>query len=564
MLRYLFLFLVIFFANTNLVQAESIKNFAAEYVVQKDGTVEVVETIAYDFESSSRHGIYRDLDKKHAQPPTEWYKTRWVEIDILSVLRDGLNEPYVVSDSNTMLNIKIGDPDRTITGLHTYKITYRLIGALSYGGDGAEFYWNVTGNNWSVPISQATALVQGESLGILTDQSACYQGLLGSSSSCDVNERRIDGSVFFKASSLGVGYGLTVATELDPTTVAFLTTEKTSYFPLVLLLVTLWLIFFSYKVYRFRTQAKTKLPVIAQYEPYENYLPMYTGVLYDGRLDPRDITAGILYLAEQGFIKIRKTEKKVMLLFTVDDYEIVLMRPLSEIPTKFLRELSGLLFAEHDAPPASVMLSGLAKNRTENYKLVQSLNSSLKKDVIKAGFKIKSWPSFGWLLIIAPIVIFAVFIWLGMVEEGIFLAFYALIPTIILIVLLLSARLTRKGYEVENYLDGFRLFLSVTNKERFDFHNAPEKSPELFMKYLPYAVALGVEKKWSKVFEGITIPQPDWYEGDHIGTFSATELTSDIAAFSSAFTANTSSGTSGSSGGGFSGGGGGGGGGGSW
>ena len=119
-----------------------------------------------------------------------------------------------------------------------------------------------------------------------------------------------------------------------------------------------------------------------------------------------------------------------------------------------------------------------------------------------------------------------------------------------------------KGYEALNHLEGFKLFLTVTDKERFEFHNAPAKSPQLFMEYLPYAIALGVEKEWAKVFSDITIPQPDWYSGGSVAAFSATDFTSDISAFSSSF--SSSSGTSGSSGGGGVGGGGGGGGGGSW
>ena len=98
----------------------------------------------------------------------------------------------------------------------------------------------------------------------------------------------------------------------------------------------------------------------------------------------------------------------------------------------------------------------------------------------------------------------------------------------------------------------------MTDKERFEFHNAPEKSPELFMEYLPYAIALGVEEKWAKVFEGILIPKPDWYSDGDFANFSALSFTKDIGVFSKTLAANSSnSGTEGSSGGGFSGGGGG-------
>ena len=91
--------------------------------------------------------------------------------------------------------------------------------------------------------------------------------------------------------------------------------------------------------------------------------------------------------------------------------------------------------------------------------------------------------------------------------------------------------------------------------------------PEQFMEYLPFAIAFGVEKQWAKAFEDITIPNPDWYDGGSVGSFSAMNFTSSIGAFSSSIASSSvssSSSSGGSSGGGFSGGGGGGGGGGSW
>ncbi len=122
-----------------------------------------------------------------------------------------------------------------------------------------------------------------------------------------------------------------------------------------------------------------------------------------------------------------------------------------------------------------------------------------------------------------------------------------------------APRRTTLGYEAKEYLQGFKDFLSVTEAQRYIFHNAPEKNAEHFMEFLPYAIAFGVEKQWAKVFEGITLPSPSWYDGGSMSTFSAVNLTSSLGEFSSSFTAS-----SGSSGGGSSGGGGGGGGGGSW
>jgi uncharacterized membrane protein len=99
------------------------------------------------------------------------------------------------------------------------------------------------------------------------------------------------------------------------------------------------------------------------------------------------------------------------------------------------------------------------------------------------------------------------------------------------------------------------------------FHNAPEKRPETFEAFLPYALVLGVENSWAKEFDGMYMTPPSWYEGYPGGAFNTLMFTHTLSQFttvaSSSFTSTPSS-TGGSGGGGFSGGGGGGGGGGSW
>ena len=566
------LFIILSFFVAPVAQAEVINDFTVEYKIDTDGTVLVQENILYDFEGAEKHGIFRTIKKTHPQPASAWYKNRLVEIELIKVMRNGEVEPVEVTDTKDQVEYKIGDPFLTITGDNIYQIEYQLRGALSYGTDGVEFYWNVTGNDWPVGIETANAVVAGP----LAGNFACYRGYLGETDSCQTDTK--GETVVFLSNDLLSGEGLTIATQIDQTKVATLITEKISFLPFGFTVATLWLIYFAWTVYRFRTKDKIARPVIAQYEPVKGYLPMYTGVIYDGQLDPRDITAGIVYMAEQGFIKIKKTEKKVFLLFEVTDYEITLLRPLEELPNQFLKTLSGLLFSDlpnsalkvlkdmvfPDTPSIqkTVMLSSLSKNRVANSQLILSLKAALSADLKASGLTTTSlppWTTGKTIFLIALIVFFGLFL---LVENGEGLVVFVTFASVFIGVFALIDRSTAKGYELRNYLEGFKLFLTVTDKERFAFHNAPAKSPELFMEYLPYAIALGVEEEWAKVFADITIPQPDWYEGGNMSTFSAVALTSDIGAFSTSFSA--SSGTSGSSGGGSSGGGGGGGGGGSW
>lgn len=573
MLRQLALLLAfggaILFATPTLAQAEVIREFSSSYDIQTDGTVLVEEVIVYDFEGESKHGIYRTLETGHPQSATKKFHERYIDIEVVGVTLDGQQVPYEVT-GETEVTIKIGDPDVFVTGEKEYTISYVLSGALSYGTEGAEFYYDVTGNGWGVPIGQVVAVVTGANPEVLKERSYCYEGRVGSVEMCA--EKNVTATATtFRSGFLEPYEGLTIAQQIDESRVAQLVVERSTLGWLLWVVTLLWSLGFLVWCLRFRYRHKISQPVIAQYEPYAGLLPMYTGVLFDNKLDPRDITAGIVYLAEQGFITIKRTEKKVLWVFNTTEYELTLKRPLSEAPNLFLQQVLILLFGANPNLQQIVPLSELARRRNKNASIVRGLGEVLLEDLEKQGY-IDPQQAFvlrvtgRWFFTIWGISFLTLYL-VGAFEnlrfpDLIMPVVFSAIATAFLAVMAMHNRRSQKGYEALNHLEGFKLFLSVTDKERFDFHNAPEKSPELFMKYLPYAIALGVEEKWAKVFEDITIPNPDWYDGGNLAAFSAVALTKDVSAFSTTF--STSSGTSGSSGGGSSGGGGGGGGGGSW
>jgi len=111
---------------------------------------------------------------------------------------------------------------------------------------------------------------------------------------------------------------------------------------------------------------------------------------------------------------------------------------------------------------------------------------------------------------------------------------------------------------------GFEEFLNRVESDRFA---RVVKTPEMFEKFLPYAMAFGVEAKWARAFEDIYREPPTWYVGSNMSGFNASSFSARISSLSSQAgstmsSAPRSSGGSGFSGGGSSGGGGGGGGGG--
>jgi uncharacterized membrane protein len=73
-------------------------------------------------------------------------------------------------------------------------------------------------------------------------------------------------------------------------------------------------------------------------------------------------------------------------------------------------------------------------------------------------------------------------------------------------------------------------YLSIAEKDRLKFHNAPAQNPEHFEKLLPYAMVLGVENEWANQFAGIYDREPAWYSGGG-GNFSALSLAGGLKGF---------------------------------
>lgn len=565
------LLLFILFSPAGIAAAESINVFDVEITPNTDGSFQVTEKIVYDFGELSRHGIFRHLDKTHHQPASVWYKKRHIDIDLMEVLADNKTAQYEISDSVDRLTIKIGDPNVEISGVHLYTITYRVDGGLSYYPDEnvTELYWNVTGHEWMVPIKRAIARVSTAG-DLLEEERSCFAGWIGETNTCDGIVATSTHMVFVSP-YLPPGSGFTIAQSLDHKAVAKVVVEDSLTWIFWVLGGFAWLVLAIWFVYRYKTKYNPHTTVVSQYEPFEDFKPMFTGVLQDGRLDARDITAGLVYLAEQGFIKIRKTNEKVLLIFDVDDYEVTLLKDPDLVETDFLREVLLLLFNSYDSVGETIKLSKLKSNsgkRSANAKAVKKLKNAVLDDLERRGYfeRFLDTSTLTVVVMLGAIAVPFVFpLLIGFAGTTVFPVAVIAIATLVVLGFAYQRR-TRKGYEALNHLKGFKDFLSVTDKERFKFHNAPDKNPEQFMRFLPYAIALGVEKEWSEVFSEIQIPNPEWYEGSNIGTtFSAAALSNDLGAFATSFTQSTSSQSSASSGGGgFSGGGAGGGGGGSW
>ena len=148
------LMILLALATSASAKERHLKKFFSEIVVIPNGTVDVTENITFQFVGGPWHGISRYI-------PVEYSGARGLNytlfLDVKSVTDEsGSKLRYETSRERHYLNLKIyisnaDDSTRTIS------INYTVSDAIKFFDDHDEFYWNVTGDEWSIPIESASA-----------------------------------------------------------------------------------------------------------------------------------------------------------------------------------------------------------------------------------------------------------------------------------------------------------------------------------------------------------------------------------------------------------------------
>jgi uncharacterized protein (TIGR04222 family) len=572
---------------------ERITAYDVDIRIESSGSMLVTENIDYDFGSNSRHGIFREI------PVRLDYDDRYERVyplDVLSVEgSEGTPDQYEEESAGNYTRLRIGDPDKTITGPHRYTIVYRIEAALNGFPEHDELYWNAIGTEWPVPIDRAGVRVSTPA--DITDV-ACFGGGSGSRLPCSEADRvgRVAG---FTQGGLAAGEGITVVVGFakgavpEPVPVlderwslarAFSVTPATVTASLALLAAAILGIgrlawqtgrdrrFVGSPVDAAFATAGQEEPVPASFRPFggdetpvefvppDGLRPGQVGTLVDEAANTLDVTATIVDLAVRGYLRIDEIPKKGF--FGKPDWDLTKLKEGDDL-RQYERSLLDGLFKSG----TEVKLSSLRNTFSARLKEVEE---ALYDDAVEQGWfvgrpdKIRlRWRIIGAVAVVLSLVLLVV---LAAVTHAAFVA----VPLVIGALLLLASakrmpRRTAKGTGVLRRAEGFRRFIVESEKDRARF----AEQQHLFSEYLPYAIVFGVTERWARAFAGIDgeLPRQDWYGGS--STFTAVGFSHSIDGFA-VTTAGTitstpaGSGSSGFSGGGFSGGGGGGGGGGSW
>jgi len=615
--------IVLLLAALPVVAADSgysIEAFSTDITVSDDGIYRIDEHIAMHF-SKALHGFYRviPVEYRFNDPSRQDVRVR------VSAFK--ANESFSTSREGEYLVVKVGDPDRVVTGNRAYDLSY----TYNIGNDGNsgydEFYLNLVGEDWQVPIKQFSFSIRFPSA-VQSGSIWFTKGLYGSQSSRGVQwQLSADGMTLSGKTTevLYPGEAVTVRIQMpdgyfamqDDRQAAIALFNWIFSLAAVALAVFLWI----------RFGRDDELIVVPQFSAAQGMTPMDMGYIVDETLDPRDITSMIFYWADKGCLSIVEDDGKFSFVRGRDPkggppHELKLFNAFFRNAANGVvktSDLQGKFFSEYQKMATLVGSyyrgeRALASMASRNMAVVAGLLTLVPAIAYALAItanligpitlvSIVACLAFGavfavmvhlmmriwhirkgiskvlWFVLLGLVVVFGAVILTipGLIgwndfDFSFIEALKAVVPTAIIAFFAVNTR-KRSEYgkkSVEAVL-GYRDFIDKVEIEKLK--RMIDDDPEFYYHVLSYAIVLGLEKKWAKKFDGITLEPPQWYMGRY-DMWNAMVLSSMLSRCNTALVSSIATmpktspgvrfGGSSFGGGGFSGGGFGGGGGGAW
>jgi len=509
----IFLLALLIGTLADAAQAKSwrVADFRDNIIVDKDGSAVVTERITLVF-AGEGHGIHRTIPVEYPGPDGTNYR---LYVDVTSVTDgEGGKLKYDSSTSSGTRDLKIYIPEAVDT-TRTVEIVYGVRNGTRFFDGHDEFYWNVTGNDWPVPIDHAAATVRfpGAAAGSLSAQA--FTGVYGSSQR-DATAKIAGAEALFETNNpLPMRGGLTIDVYI-PKDILKEPSALTKFFwfiggnPAVFLPLVTFAGMFPLWWYKGR-DPDPGMSVAPMYEPPTGISPAEAGTLLDDTIHPRDITSTIVDLAVRGYIKIEETAEKG-LVFTHKDYVFHLLKPMAQWNDAGLAPHERVMLENVFQGGAETRLSSL-KNRfyTAVPIIRQDIMAALKnKGIYLLDPESANGYSIGAAVaILIPFGILQYLGWANFLSSIPLLAVCVLVAAVIwwLFARVMTAK-TVKGGRVHIAVLGFQEFMNRVDGERLKL-----MPPSTFEKFLPYAMALGVEHHWAQAFAGIIKDPPQWYVG---------------------------------------------------
>src|SRR4051794_34884856 len=528
----------------------TIDTFVADFTVAKDGRIDITETLQVSF-PDYKHGIFRFFD---VQDPSDSH-VRLIPRGI-TVTRDGQAEPFEIlrEGKGRYRNVKIGSAYTTVTGPHIYVIRYYIddsLGATSSGK--ADFYWNLIGAGWRMPIQASRLTVH---LPAKFGQVKCAVGQ-GASSGCSA---RAAGDGFVVATgALDVNTPVTVRTTLAmaaperdrlPWPQRFDPVFGSSVIGLILLLViAAFAGLMGALTARGTREPKPAYPLM--YAPPDGIGPAQAKYLFTETIGKDAFVASIMQTAEKGATTLDHSGG-----WTITDTGQAAnwqqLDPVSAYAAQVIGVPGGSFTADTSVSAGKKLKSALSKfdGAVKGWARQNNLMTA-------AGLG-----SFGGILDILAILLT---LFLAIINP-LGLSVLALVPGLFAVFAIellrpgSGSKRTAAGRDLWSRIGGFRRVLATPSSEdRFDFSGRKE----LYTAYIPWAVAFGVADQWAEKYRietGEDPPAPAYfgagygYAGGGFASAMADDFSSTVSSAISAYQATQTSSSSSGGGGGLSGG----------
>jgi hypothetical protein len=543
-------------------QGERIISYVSDVTVAGDASLHVTETIRVEAEGQDiRHGIYRDFPTRYERNG----RNVRVGFDVEDVQLDGQPVHYARESLSNGVRVRIGDADTDVSrGEHSYVIRYTTTRQLGFFPAFDELYWNATGTDWMFPIDSAEVrihLPQPVPFG----QRSLYTGVQGSTATDAQIVSESPGEIVARTTRpLGPHEGLTIAVSwakgviappAPPSAFSAWMEQNGGLAAAIVGLLALGGFYF----YAWKRAGRGPVPgtVVPLFQPPEGMSAPAVRYVRRMGFDNRVFASAIVESGVKG--KIRLTEHQEGLIFKSSKTRIEktgdgddMDPPVRNMLSSLFQSGDNLEMDKANYKAFQAAKGSLEGGLAEAYKGKLFLSNkgwawaglvlmlammALVAAILYAadpygdpGQSWVAWLALGFLLVALGVsprgaragaagwIAIAVAVLAGL--AGLFFLFgtlavaagpWQVLPIfspLLALPLVISAfwwmaAPTKEGRAVMDKIAGFERYLSVTEENRLEVLHPPEKTPELFERFLPYAIALGVENRWSDRFSSV-------------------------------------------------------------
>jgi uncharacterized membrane protein YgcG len=527
-------------------------SYTINTVVHKDHSADITEKIVVDFGNSAHHGIYRYVP----------YVSSKYTINDVKVKNENVDTSDESSNGHSYILIKIGNANKTVTGKHTYNITYKMTCYSDRDTSHDSFSYNLFPTLWETSIKSVKSTITMPK-SVNASAYKFYGGLSGSKSMPSYFKTSVSNhgkTIVLTGSNVPAKSGATVNARLQegywvnpPDHFKGTSLVMAGCVIFAILVFLMWL----------RHGRDPDLVETVEFHPPEGMTPVDIGYVIDDVVDTKDVTSLLMYYASQGLVSFEVKGKKMTVhklkeisnkeksyvkdffngFFVKKDMNLQKLpasvgevyedtkeevvdyyttaktrlydskadacRILSYVIVLFLMLGSAALVGYYDYDMISYLIFGGLGGLVVCFGM-RSLNQGYDRRI---GYsKAKTGVKFIVGTVVTLIGVFIHLILLSTFEDSLVMIVYVLSMLVIVIFSMLMRALTPHGASLLGKVYGFKNFIATAEYERLKMLS--EENPEYFYDILPYAYVMGMDKTWAKKFDKIKVRKPSWYMTD--------------------------------------------------